>query len=153
MKSQKANNQNVVPLAADLLKQLLDQAKKAQKKSHSPYSGYKIGASVLTSDGNIFSGANVENSSYGATVCAERVAIWSAATDIDAKLKKEFVDVVCVVSSSKEAWPPCGLCRQVISEFAHKDTIIITQGLEGPAKSYRFNELFPESFGAKFLKR
>lgn len=150
-KSRKENNQSI-PLAAELLEKLIDEAKKAQKKSHSPYSGYKIGASVLTASGDIFSGANVENSSYGATVCAERVAIWSAVTDIDTIQKNYFIDVICVVSASPEAWPPCGMCRQVISEFAHKDTVVITQGTKGPAKSYKFSELFPESFSADFLK-
>lgn len=154
MKSQKALLKKTIPLAADLVNNLLSEARKAQKKSYSPYSGFKIGASVLTDSGDIFSGANVENSSYGATVCAERVAIWNAVTDIESKIKskKSFLDVICVVSSSADAWPPCGMCRQVISEFAHNDTIIITQGLKGPAKSYKFSELFPESFGAEFLK-
>ncbi len=154
MKSRKAQNNSSRPLASQLMQELLREARLAQKKSHSPYSGFKIGAAVLTDQGDIYSGANVENSSYGATVCAERVAIWSAVTDSlsKTKSKKKFLDVICVVSSSKEAWPPCGMCRQVISEFAHANTLVLTQGLSGKVKSYKFSELFPESFGAEFLK-
>lgn len=151
--SAKTSSHSTHNLALELVEELFAEAYKAQKKSHSPYSGYKIGASILTADGDIYTGANVENSSYGATVCAERVAIWSAITDLESTQKGSFIDVVCVVSSSPEAWPPCGMCRQVISEFAHKDTIILSRGIQGETKSYTFAELFPESFNAKFLAR
>lgn len=146
MKSQK-------PLPKNILKELIVLAEIAQKKSHSPYSKYKIGASLLTADGSAYAGANVENSSYGATVCAERVAIWSAVTDIKANNKKLFIDVICVVSSAEEAWPPCGMCRQVMSEFCHKDTLIVTKGTGKKYKTYKLSDLFPESFSAKFLQR
>jgi len=154
--TKKMSSQKTVTVAAELIKELLTEAKRAQKNSYSPYSGYKIGASVLMADGQIYGGANIENASYGATVCAERTAIWTALIGADPKDKKadsKLVDVVCVVSSSKEAWPPCGMCRQVISEFGHAETVIITQGQEGPARSYKFKDLFPEGFDPKFLQR
>lgn len=154
MKSRKHKSKDQGRLAAQLVQRLVKEARQAQKRSHAPYSGFKIGAAVLTANGDIFGGANVENSSYGATVCAERVAIWSAVTDSqrNSSMTSGLLDVVCVVSSSPEAWPPCGMCRQVISEFAHADTLVLTQGLKGPVKSYKFSELFPESFSAEFLK-
>lgn len=146
MKSQKQ-------LPKDILQELIHVAEMAQKKSHSPYSKYKIGASLLTADGKVYARANVENSSYGATVCAERVAIWSAVTDIKAGNKKIFIEAICVVSSSDEAWPPCGMCRQVMSEFCNQDTLVVTKGTGKKYKTYQLGDLFPESFSAKFLKR
>lgn len=130
------------------MKKLFTAAKAAQKNAYSPYSGYKIGASVLTSSGKIFAGCNVENSSYGGTVCAERVAIFNAVQALGKIKIKEMV----VISDSKTPWPPCGFCRQVISEFATRDTLIHLANLKGIKKTFRFEELLPESFGAEFMK-
>lgn len=131
----------------DLQKKLFDLACLAQKKAHAPYSGAFIGAAVLMSDGQIFSGCNVENASYGGTVCAERVAIFKA---ISEGAKKEIKEIL-VVSDADKPWPPCGFCRQVIAEFATDQSLIHTANLQGKLKTFGFAEIFPEAFTPKHL--
>ena len=133
------------------LKKLQKAARKSQSQAYAPYSGFQIGASILFRDGKVYSGGNIENASYGATVCAERVAIWKAISERGYS-KKQKIDVVYVVSSAAEAWPPCGLCRQVLSEFVHSKTQIVILGQEGEPKVYLFKDLFPEAFSPEFLK-
>jgi cytidine deaminase len=129
-------------------KKLFDAACAAQKKAHAPYSHALIGAAVLMGDGKIFSGCNVENASYGGTVCAERVAIFKAVSEGAAKSIRE----VLVVSDADKPWPPCGFCRQVIAEFADASTVIHTANLQGKMKSFAFPEIFPEAFTPKHLE-
>ncbi len=136
-------------LPKELVTVLLEEARHGQKNAHAIYSGHQIGASVLTKSGMVFSGGNVENSSYGGTVCAERVALWKAVTE---GAKPPF-DVVCVISSTTDIWPPCGLCRQVMTEFCHKDTIILASNKSGKTKSFLFKDLLPEAFDPSFLKK
>lgn len=131
----------------DTQKKLFESACKAQKKAHAPYSDALIGAAVLMSDGQIFNGCNVENASYGGTVCAERVAIFKAVSEGAQKLIKE----VLVVSDAEKPWPPCGFCRQVIAEFANEQTLIHTANLQGKIKTFQFPEIFPEAFTPKHL--
>ena len=95
---------------------LIETAVSAQKSAYCPYSRYPVGASVLTEAGRIFAGCNVENASYGLTVCAERIAIYNAVTRGQKALK-----AVCVVGSSAK---PCGACRQVMIEFSTRDTAL-----------------------------
>lgn len=133
----------------DNQKKLLQAAQMAQKHAHAPYSKAMIGAAVLLADGKIFSGCNVENASYGGTVCAERVALWKAVSE-GAKMQ---VEEVLVVSSAEEPWPPCGMCRQVIAEFAKPETLIHTSNLNGKMKTFKFIEIFPESFNPTYLKK
>lgn len=128
-------------------KKLFTAACEAQKRAHAPYSGALIGAAVLMSDGRIFAGCNVENASYGGTVCAERVAIFKAVSEGATKSIKE----VLVVSDAEKPWPPCGFCRQVIAEFANEQTLIHTTNLQGKTKSFTFPEIFPEAFTPKHL--
>src|SRR5690348_9517727 len=90
--------------------ELYEKAIQAQKHSYSPYSGCKVGAALRTRGGEIFSGCNVENSSYGATVCAERVAVQKAVSECG---KIEIMEIM-VVTDASPPWPPCGLCRQVM---------------------------------------
>lgn len=118
------------------------QAVKAREHAHSPYSKYKVGSAISLSSGEIFSGCNVENASYGGTVCAERVAIWKAVSEMGAV---KISDVV-VVTDQKQAWPPCGFCRQVIAEFAGPQTMIHIGDLKGIQRSLKFSELFPDGF-------
>lgn len=131
----------------DTQKKLFEAACLAQKKAHAPYSDALIGAAVLMSDGQIFNGCNVENASYGGTVCAERVAIFKAVSEGAQKLVKE----VLVVSDAEKPWPPCGFCRQVIAEFANEQTLIHTANLQGKLKTFKFPEIFPEAFTPKHL--
>ncbi|MNS59058.1 Cytidine deaminase [compost metagenome] len=126
----------------DVQKKLYDKACIAQKNAHAPYSGALIGAAVLMSDGHIYNGCNVENASYGGTVCAERVAIFKAVSEGTARSIKE----VLVVSDADKPWPPCGFCRQVIAEFANEATLIHTANLQGKIKTFGFAEIFPEAF-------
>ncbi len=122
---------------------LIEMAKQAMSFSHSPYSEKKIGAAILLSNGKIYSGCNVENASYGGTVCAERVAIWKAVSE---NKNTEITEVV-VASDSEKPWPPCGFCRQVLAEFAKPETQVTIVNLQNLTLSYKFKDLFPEAFG------
>ncbi len=123
------------------LSTLFEAAREARTRAYSPYSEHKVGAAVRTRDGKIFSGCNVENSSYGATVCAERVAIQKAVSELGS------IDIqeIMVVTDANPPWPPCGMCRQVIAEFG-VNSIIYAVNLEGQLKSSRFSELLPDAF-------
>lgn len=149
MTNKPTNNPNVIYTT------LLKAAQTAQKNSYSPFSGFKIGSAVLWNNGAITSGCNVENASYGATVCAERVAIWNGISQqhtlgiINSPLK---IAEIMVVSSSAEAWPPCGMCRQVIAEFGSEKTLVHLANINGDYKTFTFAELFPYGFNPEFLK-
>ncbi len=132
----------------EMQKKLFECAVKSQKRSHAPYSKAHIGAAVLMADGQVFGGCNVENASYGGTVCAERVAIWKA---ISEGAKPEIKEIL-VVSDAEEPWPPCGFCRQVMAEFAQATTLVHTVNLQKKMRSFSFAEIFPASFTSQFLK-
>ncbi len=124
---------------------------KAMKFSYSPYSTKKIGASILLSNKKVYSGCNIENASYGGTVCAERVAIWKAFSENKSDVK---ISEIYVVSDETKPWPPCGFCRQILSEFATPDTKITLFNLKNVEKEYKFIDLFPEAFDStKLLKK
>ena len=106
--------------------QLSEMAVNAMNFSYSPYSEKKIGAALLLSNGKTYSGCNVENASYGGTVCAERVAIWKAVSEN----KDIKITEVVVASDSEKPWPPCGFCRQVMAEFAGPDTLVTLINLQ-----------------------
>lgn len=122
----------------------------AQKNSHCPYSKKKIGAAIKLKSGEIFGGCNVENASYGATVCAERVAVWKAVSE---KRKIEIVDVFVVSPAGSPPWPPCGMCRQVLSEFCTDEAQVHCANPEGEINSLPFKEVFPGAFRKDFLHR
>ncbi len=121
---------------------LLAVAKDAVKRAYAPYSKFRVGAAVLTKKGNIFSGCNIENSSYGLTVCAERVAIFSAI----AQEGGEDMEIQALVISCEQnsLCSPCGACRQVIYEFG-RDAIVFFQGSNGVEEA-RITELLPKGF-------
>lgn len=121
----------------------------AMQFSHSPYSTKKIGASVLLSNGKSYSGCNIENASYGGTVCAERVAIWKAFSENSSDLK---ITEVVVASDEQSPWPPCGFCRQVMSEFCTPETKVRAINLKGVTVSYLFKDLLPSAFTPDHLK-
>lgn len=118
--------------------------------SHSPYSQKRIGASVLLSNGKTYSGCNIENASYGGTVCAERVAIWKAYSENQATIK--LMEVV-VASNEESPWPPCGFCRQVMAEFCTPETIVRLVNPSGKEVKYIFKDLFPEAFKPEHLAK
>ncbi len=118
---------------------LRTEAIEASKKSHSPYSKAKVGSALITEDGTMYSGCNIENASFGGTVCAERVAIWKAVSEGHSKITQLYIYTV-------DGWPPCGLCRQVLSEFATAKTQIFVGDAKGVEQEYSFGELFPLAF-------
>ncbi len=130
------------------LQELFLAAKEAMKNAYSPYSGFRVGAAVRLSDGAIFAGCNIENASYGASNCAERVAIQNASS----QRGQIVIEDVVVITDAPVPWPPCGLCRQVIAEFGLNARIHLAN-LSGIDQSLDFQELFPQSFNPQFLKK
>lgn len=126
---------------------LLEAANRAQKQAHAPYSQKHIGSAVLWDDGSLTSGCNIENASYGATVCAERVAIWNGISENKQRRIKEIL----VVSPANPPWPPCGMCRQVICEFGTAQTLIHWSDGHSVVKTKTLKEMLPESFDGNFL--
>mgnify|MGYP000282918513 CR=1 FL=1 len=122
---------------------LLKRAWEAQKHAYAPYSNFKVGAALLTKNGKIYTGSNVENASYGLTICAERVALFKAVSEGEREFK-----AIAIVTSSKDPIPPCGACRQVLAEFS-KDLLIVSQSIDKKKKRWFLNELLPESFEFK----
>ena len=123
---------------------LMRTARAAMKKAYAPYSKFHVGAAVLTKDGKVFPGCNVENASYGMTNCAERTAIFSAVAQLGPKLE---VTAVAVANDHGVPCSPCGACRQVIYEFG-PDAIVFFQGAEGERQAH-ITELLPEGFRLK----
>jgi cytidine deaminase len=120
-------------------------AKDASTLSHSPYSKAKVGSVVETEDGSVFQGCNIENSSFGGTVCAERVAIWKAVSEGHKKLKKVYV-------YTDTGWPPCGICLQVMTEFSSLDLEITFGDKAGNEKTRKLGELLTHAFTPDNLK-
>ena len=128
------------------IKKLRALAIEASQKAYSPYSQAKVGCALETSDGSIYSGCNVENASYGGTVCAERVAILKAVSEQKMKIKKIYV-------YTKEGWPPCAICRQTMSEFADHNLEVIMGDEQGKETTMKFTDLLPLSFTPNHLKK
>jgi cytidine deaminase len=118
---------------------LLRAARAAANNAYAPFSKLKVGAAVLTANGRIFSGCNVENSSYGLTVCAERVAIFKAVSS-----GQREVRVLLVYADTPNLTPPCGACLQVVHEFSENAELILSNGRS--TKTYRLRELLPLAF-------
>lgn len=126
-----------------------DKLLELQKNSYAPYSDFHVSAIVVMNDGVEFSGVNVENASFGATICAERSAIVSA---ISAGYKKGDFKELNVMVSSGEVGMPCFICRQVISEFFDKDATVRCFATTGEYKEYTVEEICPYPFGSEDLK-
>ena len=120
--------------------QLLDRARHAREAAYAPYSNFKVGAAVLTATGEIFSGCNIENASLGATVCAERVAIWTA---VAAGCRD--LTALAVVTGAPGPAAPCGLCRQVLAEFS-PDCRVIMANTAGQIRVANLQDLLPLAF-------
>ena len=119
---------------------LIAEAIRSRGHSVSDRSGFAVGAAVEAEDGRIFGGCNVENATYGLTVCAERVAIWKALSEGVRKFR-----AVAVVTGAEKPTPPCGACRQILWEFAG-DVPVVMATTGGRRKRLRLSELFPEPF-------
>ncbi len=122
-------------------------AKKASQNAHSPYSKFKVGCALITKNKKIFSGCNIENASYGGTVCAERVALWKAISTS----KSSSIEHLFVYTKNKNPWPPCGFCRQVMSEFMNNKSLIYLVNDKGVQKVFTLEDLLPESFSIQHM--
>lgn len=130
--------------------ELVQKSVEARKLSYSPYSNFAVGAALLTKDGHIFLGANVENSSYPLCMCAERNAIYNAMMN---GYKKEDFAALALSADTDEPCSPCGACRQVISELFPSDAPIYMSNLKGEIKETNAKELIPFAFSEKDLKK
>ncbi len=129
--------------------ELCSAAIEAMKKSYSPYSEYKVGAALLCRDGSVYTGCNIENAAYGPTVCAERTAIFKAVSEG----ARDFTAIAVAGGKDgiiKGAFPPCGVCRQVMVEFCTGDFKILVVQQSG-YKEYTLKELLPEAFGPEYI--
>jgi len=126
-------------------KELINLALEAQKNAYAPYSGFKVGAALLSSDGEVFAGANVENSSFGLTNCAERSALFAAVS----QGKRQFDKIAIVGGKNGETsdfCPPCGACRQALSEFSKDGSLRVILFNGKKEKELTLASLLPESF-------
>ena len=120
--------------------ELITRARNAQKNAYAPFSQFKVGAALRTDNGKIYSGCNVENSTYGATNCAERTAIFTAVCDGARNFQK-----IVVVTDREDPVMPCGICRNVLFEFSPKMEIIAV-GASGNTERIQLSALFPKGF-------
>lgn len=146
-------NNKITACVQDIpVQELIRSAMEARKKAYSPYSGYQVGAAVLTNELRIYTGCNIENAAYTPSICAERTAISKAVSEGWHKFK-----AIAIVGGPKNETTdqyafPCGVCRQVMREFADPDQfVVIVARNENDYKLYTLGELLPESFGPKNL--
>ena len=131
-------------LTARQIEQLLDAAQRASERAYAPFSKFRVGAAILTQRGEIFSGCNVENSSYGLTMCAERTSIF-AAVAAGALGADQSLVAVAVVNGEGAPCSPCGACRQVIFEIG-PEAVVIYRARGGEMAQMKAKELLPEGF-------
>lgn len=126
-------------------KELIEKAKEAAKNAYVPYSGYTVGAALLTKDGKVYLGCNIENAAYGPTNCAERTAFFKAVSEGE----KAFSKIAVVGGKNlhfKDYFAPCGVCRQVMREFCDDSFVILLGKNSDEYKSFTLSELLPLSF-------
>jgi cytidine deaminase len=126
-------------------RQLLSRARRARAHAYARFSKFKVGAALETARGRIYTGANIENASYGLTLCAERVAIFQAVAAGERRFKR-----LAVVADTGRLTPPCGACRQIIWEFCG-DVEVILGNLKNKFAVHRMSALLPQPFDASFL--
>jgi len=124
---------------------LIEAAVRVRDHAHAPFSDFKVGAALEGEDGQIYTGCNVENATYGLSVCAERVAVFKAISGGARKFRR-----IAVVADTDKLTPPCGACRQILWEFCG-DIEVILANLHGKTESLRLKDLFPRPFDASFL--
>ena len=124
---------------------LVAAALKVRENAHAPFSKFKVGAAVEDSNGKIHTGCNVENATYGLTVCAERIAIFKAVSEGARGFKR-----VAVVADTDTLTPPCGACRQILWEFCG-DVEIVLSNLSGKSETLQLGALFPRPFDSSFI--
>jgi cytidine deaminase len=124
---------------------LIEAALGARQNAHAPFSNFKVGAALEDSVGRIHTGCNVENATYGLTLCAERVAVFKAISEGARKFRR-----VAVAADTDTLTPPCGACRQILWEFCG-DVELVLSNLRGKRETLRLKDLFPRPFDASFL--
>jgi cytidine deaminase len=124
---------------------LITAATKARENAHAKFSSFRVGAALRTPSGKVFGGCNVENATYGLTICAERVAIFKAISEGERKF-----DAIAVVTDTDSLTPPCGACRQLIWEFCG-DVPVILANLKGKIEAIQMRDLFPKPFDSSNL--
>jgi len=127
------------------MSELTDAALAARAHAYAPFSKFRVGAAIETEDGRIFTGCNVENATYGLTICAERVAVFKAISEGARKFRR-----IAVAADTEELTPPCGACRQILWEFLG-DTELTLVNLHGKSETFRLKDLFPRPFDASFI--
>ena len=133
-------------MKTDSVSALIDQARAARLNARADYSHFLVGAALEASDGRIFTGCNIENATYGLTVCAERVAMWKAISEGCRDFRR-----IIVVADTQAPTPPCGPCRQVLWEFGG-DLEVILANLEKETGRWQLRELLPLPFDARLLR-
>jgi len=128
-------------------KALMAEAVKARKRAYAPYSRFAVGAALLTKEGSVYLGCNVENASYGLTICAERNAVWKAVSEG----VTEFVAIAVTARDGRGA-PPCGSCRQVLHEFA-PNALVYWRDARGRILKRKLTELLPNAFNLADLRK
>jgi cytidine deaminase len=128
------------------LNELIEMARRAREYARAPYSNFKVGAVVECADGHVFTGCNVENSSYGSTLCAEQVALAKAISEG----ARDFVRIA-VIADTDEPIPPCGNCRQVIFELCGGEAEVVMANLRGQVEIKKAGELLPAPFDQSFF--
>jgi cytidine deaminase len=127
------------------MSKLVEAALAARENAHAPFSKFKVGAAVEDQTGRIFTGCNVENATYGLTICAERVAVFKAISEGARKFTR-----IAVAADTEVLTPPCGACRQILWEFCGNAELILVN-LQGKTESFRLKDLFPRPFDVSFL--
>lgn len=124
---------------------LAEAAIAARANAHAPFSKFRVGAALEAEDGRIFTGCNVENATYGLTICAERVAVFKAISEGARNFRR-----IAVAADTHQLTPPCGACRQILWEFLG-DTEVTLVNLHGKSETFRLKDLFPRPFDASFI--
>ncbi|HTS50972.1 MAG TPA: cytidine deaminase [Bryobacteraceae bacterium] len=124
---------------------LVEAALAAREQAHAPFSQFKVGAALEDENGRIFTGCNIENATYGLTICAERVAVFKAISEGARKFKR-----IAVAADTDVLTPPCGACRQILWEFCG-DAEVTLANLHGKSETMQMKDLFPRPFDASFL--
>jgi cytidine deaminase len=132
----------VMKIAAAILTELKRRARDAATRAYAPYSRFPVGAAVLAADGAIHSGANVENASFGLSICAERAAIFQAVAQ-----GARRIDALVIYTPTAGATMPCGACRQVLQEFGPEALVVTCTDDDRAERSYALTQLLPDAFG------
>ncbi len=126
---------------------LIASARRVRLKARAGHSGFKVGAALETKGGKVFTGCNIENATYGLTVCAERVAVWKALSEGEREFRR-----IAIVADSEMPTPPCGPCRQILWEYCG-DIEVVLANLSAQTGEHRLSDLFPLPFDSRFLEK